>query len=114
MARLRLHLTDRHPGSTWESERAIRRRWHHSGARVRRADAGLHLPGDQAVGIEVELHVKRASLYEGIVRDQDPAWNAGIWWFTPTAHVGVLRSRLGQAGAGPDHVVCELPEGAVP
>ena len=113
VARLRLHLEDRHPGAAWESERQIRRRWHNSGARVRRWDGGLHFPGGQAVGIEVELHIKRASLYEGIVRDQDPTWNA-VSWFTPIAQVRLLQQRLQAAGAGGHHEVTAVPEGVAP
>lgn len=110
VARLRLHLEDRHPGAAWESERAIRRRWHATGARVRMADGGLHLPDGRAVGVEVELHVKRPSLYEGIVADQDPAWTGGVWWFTPAGHVALLRGRLAGVGAA-GHEVFPLPFG---
>jgi hypothetical protein len=114
VARLRLALVDAYPGSTWESERAIRRRWHATGARVRHADGGLHLPSGAAAGIEVELHTKRQSLYDGIVGDTDPAWTAGVWWFAPAGHVATLRRRLETAGAGDGHQVHELPEGATP
>jgi hypothetical protein len=111
VARLRLALTDAFPGSRWESERAIRRRWHNTGARVRHADGGLYLPSGSAAGIEVELNTKRQSLYDGIVGDTDPAWTAGVWWFAPPGHVDTLRARLSSAGAGDSHQVHELPEG---
>ena len=110
VARLRLQLEDRYPAATWQSERAIRRRWHGTGARVRMADGGLHLADGRAAGVEVELHVKRLALYEGIVRDQDPAWTAGVWWFAPAGHVELLRSRLAEVGAD-GHEVYPLPDG---
>jgi hypothetical protein len=110
VARLRLHLADRCPDARWEPERAIRRRWAGSGARVRYADAGLHFPDGRAVGIECELHVKQPHLYEGIALDQDPAWTGGVWWFTPAAQVELLRRRLDDAGAAA-HQVYPLPEG---
>jgi hypothetical protein len=114
VARLRLALVDAFPGSSWESERAIRRRWHNTGARVRHADGGLHLPSGAAAGIEVELHTKRQSLYDGIVGDVDPAWSAGCWWFAPAGHVDTLRRRLEVAGAGDGHQVHELPGEVTP
>jgi hypothetical protein len=110
VARLRLFLEDAYPGAVWQSERAIRRRWHSTGARVRLADGGLHLANGQAVGVEVELHVKRLNLYEGIVRDVDPAWTRGIWWWTPAANLELLYRRLEAAGAV-GHEVYELPDG---
>jgi hypothetical protein len=114
-ARLRLWLTDRYPGAAWESERAIRRRWaavHRASGvdtRTRYADGGLHLPDGQAVGVEVELHIKKSPLYEGIAVDQDTAWTAGVWWFTPPAQVELLGARLAATGAV-DHQVYALPE----
>jgi len=109
VARLRLALEDRYPGAVWQSERAIRRRWHATGARVRMADGGLHFADGRAVGVEVELHVKRLALYEGIARDVDPAWTAGVWWFAPAGHVALLRGRLAEVGAA-GHEVYPLPE----
>jgi hypothetical protein len=111
VGRLRLHLLDTYPGSRWESERSIRRRWHETGARVRHADGGLHLPDGRAAGLEVELHIKRPELYRGIVGDTDPAWTAGVWWYTPAGHAGLLQARLDGAGAGDQHLVHELPKG---
>ena len=108
VARLRLHLLDTYPGSTWESERSIRRRWHKTGARVRHADGGLHFNDGSAIGIECELHVKRPSLYDEIIGDVDPAWTA-VWWYTPAAHLDLLRARL--AGVDGRHQVRQLPEG---
>jgi hypothetical protein len=113
VARMRLHLEDRHPDGTWESERAIRRRWHGSIARVRRSDGGLHFDGGGAVGVEVELKIKQPHLYEGIVRDQDPTWDAGVWWWTPAGQVELLEWRLAAVGAV-GHRVFQLPEGVAP
>jgi hypothetical protein len=113
-ARLRLWLCDRYPGAAWESERAIRRRWaavHRASGvdtRTRYADGGLHLPNGQAIGVEVELHIKKPPLYEGIAVDQDTAWTGGVWWFTPATQVELLRSRLADAAAV-DHQVYPLP-----
>jgi hypothetical protein len=109
-ARLRLALADRHPEATWVSERAIRRRWHGTGARVRKCDGGLRWPDGTATGVEVELHLKAEHLYEGIVADRDPEWDAGFWWFCPTGQMQSLARRLAAAG-GFDHTVHELPEG---
>jgi hypothetical protein len=115
VAWLRLWLEDQHPGARWESERAIRRRWQHTGARVRMADGGLYLPDGRAIGQEVELNVKRQhaeARYGGFVRDQDSAWTGGVWWWTRRASVELLRRRLDQAGAVvPEHEVYPLPDG---
>ena len=114
-ARLRLWLCDRYPGAAWESERAIRRRWaavHRASGvdtRTRYADGGLHLPDGRAVGVEVELHIKKPALYESIAIDQDTAWTAGVWWFAPISQVELLRVRLAAAGAV-DHLVYPLPQ----
>jgi hypothetical protein len=112
--RLRLHLEREHPGARWECERAIRRRHHHAyraaginNAVVRFGDGALLL-GDGAargrrVGVEVELHVKAAQLYRGIVRDQDPRCSE-VWWFARPGSVSTLRGRLDTAGAINHHV----------
>lgn len=109
VARLRLHLAGAEPTAEWESERAIREQW--GGTRVRRADGALWWPGEDATGVEVELHVKKPHRYAGIVHDLDPNWNAGVWWFTPAEHVALLSARLAEAGGGEVHQVYELPEG---
>jgi len=106
-ARLRLALEDRYPDAVWISERETRRRWHGTGARVRKCDGGLRWPDGTATGVEVELHVKGLHLYEGIVADRDPEW-AAIWWFTPAVHVDLLTRRLEAAGAY-GHSVHVLP-----
>ena len=111
VARLRLDLQQRYPDARWESDRAIRSRWHGSGARVRRADGGLYWPDGTATGVECELHVKRLDRYQAAVADVDPAWSAGVWWFTSIAQVAILRSRLREAGAGAQHEVTAVPEG---
>ena len=45
---------------------------------------GLHLvfPEGAAVGIECALRIKAAHRYGAAVADVDPAWSAGVWWFT--------------------------------
>lgn len=111
VARLRLHLQGTYPDARWEPERAIRSRWAGSGARVRLADGGLHWPDGAAFGIECELHVKRLDRYQSAVADCDPAWSAGVWWFTPIAQVDLLQQRLRDAGAGAQHEVAAIPEG---
>jgi hypothetical protein len=111
-ARLRLHLEAAYPTATWESDRAIRHRWHGSGARVRLTDGGLHWSDDaSATGVELERYVKKPSRYRGAVLDTDPAWNAGVWWFTPAGQVDLLTKRLVDAGGGELHQVYPLPEG---
>jgi hypothetical protein len=107
-ARLRLALTDRYPAARWESERAIRRRWQGTGARVRKCDGGLRWPDGTATGIEVELHIKQPHLYQALVADRDLDWDAGVWWFCPAGQVDLLARRLAEAG-GYDHKVDPLP-----
>jgi hypothetical protein len=114
VARLRLELERTYPDATWESERAIRSRWAGSGARVRLADGGLRWSDGTATGIEVELHVKRLDRYQSAVADCDPTWRAGVWWFTPAAHVGLLEVKLHDAGASNQHQVYPTPEGVIP
>jgi hypothetical protein len=119
-ARLRLHLEQTYPGAEWESERRIRRRWADAhkrlglDTRTRYADGGLYLPDGGAVGVEVELGVKKLPLYEGFVRDVDPAWTAGCWWFTTSNRVQLLATRLRDAGGGDRHQVLALPQGVAP
>jgi hypothetical protein len=99
-----------YPEATWESDRAIRARWHGSGARVRLADGGLHFPDGEAVGVELERYTKKLGRYQGAVADADPAWSA-VWWFTPIGRVPLLTQRLREAGGGDVHQVYQLPEG---
>jgi hypothetical protein len=108
-ARLRLYLAGAYPDATWEPDRAIRARWHGTGARTRLADGGLHWPDGDAVGIELERYVKRPSRYQGAVLDVDPAWTQGVWWFTPASQVPLLTARLRNAGGGDRHQVYPLP-----
>jgi hypothetical protein len=111
-AQLRLYLERAYPTARWESDRAIRARWHGKGARVRLADGGLHWSDDQtATGVELERYVKKPARYQGAVMDTDPAWNAGVWWFTPAGHVDLLTARLRDAGGGEVHQVYPIPEG---
>jgi hypothetical protein len=111
VARLRLYLERAYPTASWESDRAIRARWHGKGARVRLADGGLHWSDDaSATGVELERYVKKPSRYRGAVMDTDPAWNAGVWWFTPAGQVDLLAQRLRDAGGGEVHQVYPLPE----
>jgi hypothetical protein len=112
--RLRLHLAECYPEARWESDRAIRQRWHGSGARVRLADGGLYWPDGDAVGVELERYVKRPSRYRSAVLDVDQAWSAGVWWFTPANLAPLLTARLREAGGGEVHQVYELPEGVAP
>jgi hypothetical protein len=113
-ARLRLHLAAAYPEATWESDRAIRARWHGSGARTRLADGGLWWPDGGAVGIELERYVKRPSRYQGAVLDVDPAWTDGVWWFTPFSQLPLLTARLREAGGSERHQVYPLPQGVAP
>jgi hypothetical protein len=112
VARLRLHLAAAHPDAEWESERSIRRQW--GDTRMRRVDGALWWPGEDATGIEVELHAKKPARYAGIVHDLDPSWNAGVWWFTRPELVALLAARLAEAGGGDVHQVYQLPEGVAP
>jgi hypothetical protein len=109
---VRLVLERCHPGAAWESARAIKARWAGTGARVRHADGGLHLPDGRAYGVEVELHTKQAHRYAAAVADRDPAWTAGVWWFTPAGQVDRLAARLAQVGAA-GHEVLALPGGVL-
>jgi hypothetical protein len=120
VARLRLHLEATYPEARWISERQIRRRYRTQGGQGRRADGALAWPDGTATGIEVELAVKAkrapgvlsgVDRYADIVRQADPAWNAGCWWFCPARHVDRLAKRLADAGGGDRHQVYPLPEG---
>jgi hypothetical protein len=117
---LRLHLEAVYPEAAWISERAIRRRLREEQSKGRRADGALRWPDGTATAIECELSVKAKrqpgvlsgpDRYGDIVRQVDPAWNAGVWWFTPARHVDRLAKRLAEAGGGEVHQVYPLPEG---
>lgn len=96
----------------WTSERAIRRKWEGTGARVRRADGALQLDDGRVAGVEVELHRKKADRYDGILRDVDPDFDE-VWWFTPAGDVGWLSGVLDELPQPPRpiHRVRALPEG---
>ena len=94
-----MHLEQAFPEATWESDRAIRARWHGSGARVRLADSGLHFPAGEAVGVELERYAKQLGRYQGAVADADPAGSA-VWWFTPIGRVPLLTQWPQEAGGG--------------
>jgi hypothetical protein len=117
---LRLSLERDYPDAVWISERAIRRRLRQEGSRGRRADGALRWSDGTATAIEVELSVKAKrqpgvlsgpDRYGDIVRQVDPTWNAGVWWFTPARHVDRLAKRLAEVGGGEVHQVYPLPEG---
>ncbi len=72
------------------------------------------MAGVGATGIELERNVKRLDRYQAAVADVDPAWSAGVWWFTPRAQVHLLQRRLQTAGAGAHHQVVTAPEGVAP
>jgi len=61
-------------------------------------------------GVELERYVKRPSRYQAAVLDVDPAWTAGVWWFTPAERVPLLTQRLREAGGGDHHQIYALPE----
>jgi hypothetical protein len=108
VGQLRLYLERTYPTATWESERAIRQRC--AGIPLRRADGGLYWSDDaSATAIELERYIKRPGRYLGVVTARDPAWNAGIWWFTPAGQVELLTARLRAAGGGELHQVYPLP-----
>jgi hypothetical protein len=111
ITRVRLHLQPDPADGAWISERAIRRKWEGTGARVRRADGALTLSDGRVAGVEVELHRKKADRYDGIVRDVDPDFDE-VWWFGPAADVGWLTGVLGQLPTQlrPVHRVRALPE----
>jgi hypothetical protein len=112
VTRVRLHLQPDPADGRWISERAIRRKWEGTGARVRRADGALVLDGGRVAGVEVELHRKKADRYDGILRDVDPDFDE-VWWFTPAADVGWLSAVLEQLPRAlrPVPRVRALPEG---
>jgi hypothetical protein len=109
VCRMRLHFERKFAGAPWESERAIRARWHGTGARVRIPD-GILGEGPRRVGVEVELHRKAAHRYEGILADRDPDLSA-CWWFVQPADVAWLRRVLDDIPCPIDQLVFELPEG---
>jgi hypothetical protein len=109
---VRFHLQPTPGDGRWISERAIRRKWEGTGARVRRADGALRLSDNRIAGVEVELHRKKADRYDGIARDVDPDFDE-VWWFTPAGDVGWLAGVLDQLPnlLRPVHRVRALPEG---
>jgi hypothetical protein len=109
VCRMRLELERRFPGAGWESERAIRQRWHGTGARVRIPDGILGQPG-RRIGVEVELHRKAAHRYEGILADLDLEVPE-VWWFVRGGDVAWLRRVLGDIPCAVTQQVHELPEG---
>jgi hypothetical protein len=108
---VRLHLQPDPADGRWISERAIRRKWEGTGARVRRADGALVLDDGRVAGVEVELHRKKADRYDDIVHDVDTDF-AEVWWFTPAGDVGWLAGVLRELPQpyGP-HRVDALPKG---
>jgi hypothetical protein len=112
VARMRLHLERQYPGAPWESERAIRVRWHGTGARVRIPD-GIIGDHPRRIGVEVELHRKGADRYAGILADRDPDLSA-CWWYVQAADVAWLRKVLDGIACPIDQLVFELPEGIAP
>jgi hypothetical protein len=110
---VRFHLQPDPGDGRWISERAIRRKWEGTGARVRRADGALVLSDGRVAGVEVELHRKKADRYDGILRDVDPDFDE-VWWFTPAGDVGWLADVLDRLPTQlrPVHRVRALPEGA--
>jgi hypothetical protein len=84
-----------------------------SSERVRIADGGLCWSDGTATGVELEVHLKQLDRYVGVVCDVDPAWSAGVWWFTPAAHVELLTRRLADAGNDGRHQVVPSPAGVV-
>jgi hypothetical protein len=111
ITRVRLHLQLDSADGAWISERAIRRKWEGTGARVRRADGALALSDGRVAGVEVELHRKKADRYDGILRDVDPDFDE-VWWFCPAGDVGWLTGVLDQLPTPlrPVHRVRALPE----
>jgi KaiC/GvpD/RAD55 family RecA-like ATPase len=111
ITRVRLHLQPDSANRAWISERAIRRKWEGTGARVRLADGALTLSDGRVAGVEVELHRKKPDRYDGIVRDVDPDFDE-VWWFCPAGDVGWLSDVLGQLPTQlrPVHRVRALPE----
>ena len=111
ITRVRLHLQPDPADGAWISERAIRRKWEGTGARVRRADGALTLSDGRVAGVEVELHRKKPDRYDGIVRDVDPDVDE-VWWFCPAGDVGWLTDVLGQLPTQPRpvHRVRALPK----
>jgi hypothetical protein len=109
VARMRLELERRFPGAPWESERAIRVRWHGTGARVRIPDGILGQPG-RRIAVEVDLHRKAAHRYEGILADLEPDL-AEVWWFVGGGDVAWLGRVLADIPCAVTQQVYELPPG---
>jgi hypothetical protein len=112
-ARLQLYLERTYRRATWESDRAI---WPagtiaaHGWGWPMAASSGR----GGATGVELELDVKRLDRYQPAVADVDPAWSAGVWWFTPRAQVCLLQQQLSDASGDGHHQVVTAPEGVAP
>jgi hypothetical protein len=113
ITRARLHLQPDPADGAWISERAIRRKWEGTGARVRRADGALTLSDGRVAGVEVELHRKKPDRYDGIVRDVDPDLDE-VWWYTRRVDVAWLQRTLAAIPQPPRPLlrVLELPGNA--
>src|SRR4029453_12722563 len=72
---------------------------------------GLDFPDGDAVGVELELHVKRLDRYQAAVADVDPAWSSGVWWFTPRAQVAYYNSGYKTRAVAPTMRVLRPPRG---
>jgi hypothetical protein len=113
VAVVRLFLQGHPADGCWLSERAIRRKWEGTGARVRRADGALRLDDGRLAGVEVELHRKKPDRYEPILRDVDPDLDE-VWWYTRRVDVAWLQRTLAAIPQPPRPLlrVLELPGNA--
>lgn len=112
VARLRLHLEAAYPGSRWESERCIKRRYRQEHLRGRIPDGLLELPSGAQVAIEVELSRKRRNRYPDLFGTPE-SWDA-TWWFARNpVEAAWLRERMAEAilPLKPRHEIGVLPEG---
>jgi hypothetical protein len=109
VARLRLAMEAEYPDARWESERAIRARWHGTGARVRIPDGALEMADGRRLAVEVELHRKARHRYGPIVAEQDPAWDEVAWFAQPGDVLWLAGVLNGLAKpARPSHTVLPL------
>jgi hypothetical protein len=109
VARLRLYMTDHKPTAQLDQRTrhppALGRHRGQDGRRRPRLPRWR--PGRDRAGAPQQ----GGPSLPGTIADVDPAWSAGVWWFTPIAQLRLLQQRLSDAGGNGHHQVVMAPEG---
>lgn len=97
---VRLHVSERHPGSDWVSERELQRELSEQpgGGQLHRPD-GLVVIDGQEVAVEVELTLKRRARAERIMREL-VARHRQVTYFAAPAPLRTLQRLAADVGGG--------------